>query len=177
MYFKHKYITQPTITPADRIVNAYHELTRAIEGFPNSKGGANMEALQCLNEALSPGNSRIVRNEPRQPIQIIPRQTTQQQPAPRVQFSKAPPQLTWYDPDPRVPLQTTRMERLSQLIVASPEEPIVASPEPEPFAALPDPIPILRPLKPTIRPAEPITDSIASWTRSRQKIVTQSEES
>jgi hypothetical protein len=31
MYFKHKYITQPTIIPEDRIVNAYQELTRAMK--------------------------------------------------------------------------------------------------------------------------------------------------
>ena len=46
VYFKQKYITQPTITPEDRIVHVYQDLTRAIQGFPNSKGGANMEALQ-----------------------------------------------------------------------------------------------------------------------------------
>jgi hypothetical protein len=104
VYFKHKYITQPTITTADRIVNAYHELTRAIEGFPNSKGGANMEALQCLHEALSPGNSRIVPHTPAPQFQSESEQATPHQHRPMVQFSEIPLQLTLYDSDPRVPM-------------------------------------------------------------------------
>ena len=81
VYFKHKYITQLRITPEDRIVNAYQQLTQAIQGFPTSKGGANMDALQCLHEALSPGSTRPVPTEP----------ALQQERAPRVQFTETPP--------------------------------------------------------------------------------------
>ena len=97
VYFKHKYITQPTITPEDRIVHAYQDLTLAIQGFQSSKGGASMEALQRLQEALSPGSTRFV-----------PPQASQQQEqqAPRVQFDNRVPELTLYDPDPRVPMAT-----------------------------------------------------------------------
>jgi len=33
VFFKHKYITQPTITPANAIVNAYNKLRQAIQGL------------------------------------------------------------------------------------------------------------------------------------------------
>ncbi|KAL7476769.1 hypothetical protein ACHAW6_002606, partial [Cyclotella cf. meneghiniana] len=36
LFFKHKYITQPTVTHADAIVQAYQNLTRAIQGIGNS---------------------------------------------------------------------------------------------------------------------------------------------
>ena len=46
VFFKHKYITQPTVTPADAIVKAYHDLTAAINGIKNTKSDAHLEALQ-----------------------------------------------------------------------------------------------------------------------------------
>ena len=38
VYFKHKYITQPTVTPADAIVKAFHDLMATLKGATNLKG-------------------------------------------------------------------------------------------------------------------------------------------
>jgi hypothetical protein len=54
VFFKHKYITQPAITPADAIVKAYQDLLHAIWGIKNVKGSAHLEALQCIETTLTP---------------------------------------------------------------------------------------------------------------------------
>ena len=54
IYFKHKYPAQPTVTPADAIVKAYQDFTKAIQGIPNSKGTAHLEALQQLKQSFEP---------------------------------------------------------------------------------------------------------------------------
>jgi hypothetical protein len=46
VFFKHKYITQPTVTPADAIVNAYHKVAQAIQGIQHTKSDAHIEALE-----------------------------------------------------------------------------------------------------------------------------------
>jgi hypothetical protein len=125
VYFKHKYVTQPTVTTEDRIINAYRLLTQAIKGFAASKGDASMDALQRLQEALSPGNTR--------PIQI--EQAPQQERVPRVQFTETPLQLTSSDAEPRVPSNLIPMEPPRRLIVAWPAEPIVESPAPQQVVA------------------------------------------
>ncbi len=48
VFFKHKYITQPTITPVDAIVNAYIKLQQAIQGLQHSKDDAHFEALERI---------------------------------------------------------------------------------------------------------------------------------
>ncbi len=45
VFFKHKYITQFTVTPADAIVNALTKLQDAIWGIQHSKNDAHFEAL------------------------------------------------------------------------------------------------------------------------------------
>ncbi|KAL7481782.1 hypothetical protein ACHAW6_007457 [Cyclotella cf. meneghiniana] len=45
IFFKHKYITQPTVTPANAIVTAYHNLMAAINGLQNTRSDAHLEAL------------------------------------------------------------------------------------------------------------------------------------
>ena len=54
IFFKHKYLTQPTVTPADANVKAYQNLMHAIQGIPNSKGSAHLAALQQLEQAFEP---------------------------------------------------------------------------------------------------------------------------
>ena len=44
VFFKHKYITQPTVTKADAIINAYHKLADAINGVQQSQDDAHLEA-------------------------------------------------------------------------------------------------------------------------------------
>ena len=56
--FKHKYITQPTVTTADAIVNAYHKLRQAITGIQHSKDDAQMEALERFKQAFDTANNQ-----------------------------------------------------------------------------------------------------------------------
>ena len=53
VFFKHKYITQPTVTPADTIVKALDDLTHALKGRRNVKGETQMEALEKIDELLN----------------------------------------------------------------------------------------------------------------------------
>ena len=53
VYFKHKYLTQPTVTPADAIVQAYRDLIQAINGTANSKNKMHMEAQQRMQDVLA----------------------------------------------------------------------------------------------------------------------------
>ena len=50
MFFKHKHITQPTVTPGDIIIKALQDLKHAVKGTKNHEGDANMEALQKMDE-------------------------------------------------------------------------------------------------------------------------------
>jgi hypothetical protein len=52
MFFKHKYITQPTVTPAGAIVQAYHKMVQAMQGIQHSKDDARMEVLEHIQENL-----------------------------------------------------------------------------------------------------------------------------
>ena len=46
VWFKHKYITQPKVTPVDHIVKAINDLTCALKGRKNTEGLEQIEALQ-----------------------------------------------------------------------------------------------------------------------------------
>lgn len=104
VFFKHKHITQPTVTTADAIVNAYHKLQQAITGVQHSRDDEQMEAIERIKQAFEAARNQQVE---------VPRveQTKQSeltQPVPRVAFEEQPPQ--------------------SRLVVASPKEPVVVSP-------------------------------------------------
>jgi hypothetical protein len=117
VFFKHKYITQPEVKPADVIIKAYQDLRQALQSIKDPENAKQMQALEQIQEQLSPGNKmqieqRIQRRHPRVQNTIMQKLTesTQQQP-PRVQFV-----------EPRgKSLQSTRM------IVASPREHVVVS--------------------------------------------------
>jgi hypothetical protein len=53
VWFKHKYITQPTITPANMIVEALTDLTQAFKGKTNLEGLDQIESLKRLKELLT----------------------------------------------------------------------------------------------------------------------------
>jgi len=53
VFFKHKYITQPTVTSADTIVKALDDLTHALKGRRNVKGEVQMDALAKIDEILN----------------------------------------------------------------------------------------------------------------------------
>jgi hypothetical protein len=53
VFFKSKYITQPTLTPADVITKALQDLTQALKGKNNQQGISQMEALAKLDVILN----------------------------------------------------------------------------------------------------------------------------
>ena len=103
VFFKHKYITQPTITPADAIVNAYNKLRQAIQGIQHSKDDAHFEALERIKNIMQPTSAHATKPAEN----VIPRveQVKLTQHIPRVSFATTPPA----DSDPP-----------AQLIVESP---------------------------------------------------------
>ena len=92
VYFKHKYITQPTVTPADAIIKAIQDLTQALKGKVNTKGESHLQALTKLQELFRPGNNndKILQQIERiQQQQQGPRVETQEQQVPRVDQQEA----------------------------------------------------------------------------------------
>ncbi len=53
VFFKHKYITQPTLTQADTIVKALNDLTHVLKGRKNGKGDAQIAALEQIDKLLN----------------------------------------------------------------------------------------------------------------------------
>jgi hypothetical protein len=107
VFFKHKYITQPTITKADAIVNAYRKLADAINSIQHSQDDAHLEALQRLQETLQPGNQS--------PIDKYAKSR------PRVEQTE---QVCTSEQHPRVQFDDTT-EKPARLVVALPKKQIV----------------------------------------------------
>jgi hypothetical protein len=53
VFFKTKYITQPTLTRADVITKARNDLTQALKGKNNQQGFDQIESLTKLNDILN----------------------------------------------------------------------------------------------------------------------------
>ena len=53
VFFKHKYINQPTLNPEDVIVKALQYLKHAIKGTKNHKGNKKLEALVIMEELFN----------------------------------------------------------------------------------------------------------------------------
>ena len=53
VFFIHKYITQPKVTPADTIVKALGDLMHALKGRRNVKGTSEIEALERIDKLLN----------------------------------------------------------------------------------------------------------------------------
>ena len=53
VFFKHKYITQPTLTPVDTVVKAIDDLTCALKGARNTQGMQQIERLKMIDELLN----------------------------------------------------------------------------------------------------------------------------
>jgi hypothetical protein len=94
VWFKHKYITQPTLTPADIIVKALNALTQMLKRKTNLEGLEEPESLKCLEEILT--------NMP-EPRVEHPRETTQDTAKPRVEH---PRETTQDTAEPRVKTTT-----------------------------------------------------------------------
>ena len=51
VFFKHKHIANPTVTPADAIINAAKDLTTALRGdIPGPLGATSLDDLKKLEE-------------------------------------------------------------------------------------------------------------------------------
>jgi hypothetical protein len=61
VFFKHKYITLPTITPVDAIVNAYNKLRQAIQGLQHSKDDTHLEALERIKNIMQLTNKHAIK--------------------------------------------------------------------------------------------------------------------
>ncbi|KAL7474341.1 hypothetical protein ACHAW6_000317, partial [Cyclotella cf. meneghiniana] len=145
VFFKHKYITQPTVTPANAIVKAYHDLISAINGIKNTKSDSHLEALEWIQNNLAPGNERTIKISnsrcPRVERNIEQQELTDSQP-PRVRFTDAPG------------INQAPM----RMIVASPKQPVVTSPSNSGTQRVPKPNSILKDL--TIITSESIADRV-----------------
>ncbi len=53
MFFKHKHITQPTLTPMDRVIKAIGDLTNTIKGTRNVEGIKQIDAIKQLDNLLN----------------------------------------------------------------------------------------------------------------------------
>eukprot|EP00956_Cyclotella_meneghiniana_P037733 scaffold143603_cov33-Cyclotella_meneghiniana.AAC.1 len=86
VFFRHKYITQPEVKPADVIIKAYQDLIQALKGLKNPADAKQMQTLEQIQDQLSPGNKMQIERglERRLPrVQNIMQQLTervQQQP-------------------------------------------------------------------------------------------------
>ena len=104
VFFKHKYITQPTVTPADAIVNAYNKLRQAIQGIQHSKDDAHFEALERIENIMQPTSKHAIKPAEHAKLPRVEQVKLTQQ-IPRVRFDDSPP---------------TDIEPPARLIVVSP---------------------------------------------------------
>ncbi len=140
VFFKHKHITQPTVTPADAIVNAFTKLWDAILGIQHSKDDAHFDTLRRLENTLQPPDKHVIKPGKQDKIPRAEQQIALTQPVLRVRFDESPP--TVHDPTP-------------QLIIASPEKQTVEKH-------------IIDNPKPILRPPKYIDESIAARVRARR---------
>jgi hypothetical protein len=139
VFFKHHYITQPTVTPADAIINAYNKLRLAIQGIQHSKDDAQLEALERIQQTLKPNNNTT--NGVKSPRV----ETELTKPVPRVRFDEAAPKV--HEPQPR-------------LVVTWPQKQIV-----QPQVPKETPKPMLKPSKHIVESP----DTIASRVQARRR--------
>ena len=131
VYFKHKHITQPTLTTEDLIIKAIQDFSQAIKGSKKLGSNTQIDAIQGLTDALQPGHQL--------PLQ-----------APRVQFEASP--RVQVDTPPRVQIDTpTRVQFCGN-------EEIPADAVLPPRLIVTSPTSILK--QPTIIPTESIVDRV-----------------
>ena len=100
MHFKHKYITEPTLTPEDTIVKALNDLTQALKERRNKKGTEEIDALQQINELLN--NIPITASTTERSRSVTFDATTK----PPQETQLANPRVAEVTPTPRVPSET-----------------------------------------------------------------------
>jgi len=127
VFFKHKYITQPAVTPADAIVNALTKLQDTIQGIQHSKNDAQFEALRHLEQTLQPQNRQIIKTGEQVKLPRVEQQIDLTQQVPRVRFDESPP--TVHDPPPRLIVTLPRRPIVERQFVAPPPKPILKPPK------------------------------------------------
>jgi hypothetical protein len=134
VYFKHKHITQPTLSTEDLVIKAIQDLSNAIKGGSKLGSNAQMDAIKGLTDALRPGNQMPLHTHtPRVHVEA----------SPRVHIA-APPRVQ-VDAPPRVQFNIEGNEEIHPDTSPAPPRLIVTSPKP-----------ILK--QPTIIPSESIAD-------------------
>ena len=135
VYFKHKQITQPTLSTEDLVIKAIQDLSNAIKGGNKLGSNTQMDAIKGLTDALRPGNQMPLHaHSPRVQVEA----------SPRVQIA-APPRVQVNTP-PRVQFDIGGNEEFP-FDAGLPRRLIVTSPQP-----------ILK--QPTIIPSESIADRV-----------------
>ena len=121
VFFKHKHIMQPTVTPADAIVNAFTKLRDAILGIQRSRDDAHFDALQRLESTLQPPNKQVTipRVDKEKEIAVT-------QPIPRVRINEIP--TTINDTPPRLIVASPAKQNVMTNTVAKPT-PIIKPPK------------------------------------------------
>ena len=139
VYFKHKYLTQPTLTTTDRLMKVILDLTRVISNKVKGKPDEQHQALTKIAEVFKPGNQI--------PIlltgdQIPPEVQQREQQVPRVHSNKHVPKVRWDENLHKI----SQDRATNKLIVASPKSilkqpkysltmPNMQEPEPDSIAA------------------------------------------
>jgi hypothetical protein len=97
VFFKHKYITQPTLTKVDTVVRAINDLTCALKGARNTHGMQQIERLKMIYKLLN----KILSN----PTEMS--DTSTKTPIPRVEdIRPGLTPLTFQSPPPYIPETT-----------------------------------------------------------------------
>ncbi len=85
VFFKHKYITQPTLSSADILKKAINNLMHALKGRRNTNGIKEIEALQKLDKLLNKAPETPTPRTASQSDKLTPRVASQSDvPTPRV---------------------------------------------------------------------------------------------
>ncbi|KAL7483042.1 hypothetical protein ACHAW6_008693 [Cyclotella cf. meneghiniana] len=124
VFFKHKYITQPSVSQADYIVQAYQNLAKAIQGAGNPTNSPHLEAIQRIQEAHEPRHQRVIERHAARRPRVEPKKNTIPQeptfaPEPRVSFS---------EPEFDGGGEGVIEEDEPRLVVASPRKQVVSPP-------------------------------------------------
>ena len=147
VFFKHKYITQPEVKPADVIIKAYNDLRAALQGMKNTSDSKQMRTLEEIQDQLSPGNKLQIEQQLQRRLQRV---NNTNQAVPLSQPEPPLPRVQFEEPKDAGGLPT-------RMIVASPQKQVVKSPPKS------QPKPILKP--PTHAVQE---DSIAARLKARR---------
>jgi hypothetical protein len=157
VYFKHKYITQPTTTTDDLVIKAIHDLTIAIKDNKNQINDAQSKAITKLANALRPGNKFPIQ----QASERRPRVQQEQIQQKHEPLTIHPPRVQIYTP-PRVRFNLGANEEQPFDANTPPQLIIESSAEKSKHQQQPKPLPILT------QPKIVASESIANRVKSRR---------